>query len=73
MIWGERAAEQYEKDQPTEYMHQHEAWQIRDSASGGRYCAACGRHISDEYGRRVGWQGSWSKERLLQERGRGGW
>lgn len=26
--------------------HQHEAWQIRDSAQGGRYCAACGQGVS---------------------------
>lgn len=28
--------------------HEHEQWQLQESASGGMYCAACGAHI-DEY------------------------
>jgi len=25
--------------------HQHERWQLRPSAKGGVYCAACGDHV----------------------------
>lgn len=25
--------------------HQHEEWQLLDSAKGGRYCGACGEHV----------------------------
>lgn len=25
--------------------HQHEGWQLLDSAKGGRYCGACGEHV----------------------------
>lgn len=28
--------------------HQHEKWQIRESASGGFYCAACGEHTNED-------------------------
>lgn len=27
--------------------HEHEGWQLRESASGGLYCAACGRPVDD--------------------------
>jgi hypothetical protein len=30
-----------------ERRHDHEAWQIRESAKGGRYCAACGQDIPE--------------------------
>lgn len=26
--------------------HQHEAWQLQESAQGGMYCAACGETVS---------------------------
>ncbi len=26
--------------------HQHEDWQLLDSAKGGKYCGACGEHIT---------------------------
>ena len=28
--------------------HEHEAWQIRESATGGMYCAACGQDVPTE-------------------------
>ncbi|MCV7286043.1 hypothetical protein H7J87_11945 [Mycolicibacterium wolinskyi] len=27
--------------------HEHEAWQLQESAQGGWYCAACGRPVDD--------------------------
>lgn len=30
--------------------HEHEAWQIRESAKGGNYCAACGESVEGEVG-----------------------
>ena len=34
--------------------HEHEAWQIRESASGGLYCAACGSPIHDAEAQKPG-------------------
>jgi hypothetical protein len=28
--------------------HQHEPWQLLDSAKGGKYCGACGEHIDPQ-------------------------
>lgn len=27
--------------------HDHEKWQLQDSAKGGKYCAACGEYVKE--------------------------
>lgn len=37
----------YESLRARQDRHQHEQWQIRESATGGTYCAACGGQVEE--------------------------
>lgn len=32
---------------PAKPKHDHESWQLQESAKGGWYCAACGEHVDE--------------------------
>jgi hypothetical protein len=58
--------------------HQHEEWQMLESAKGGRYCGACGEHevipvsIRDLVGIAPNWtDGMGSVEWVRAQRARG--
>lgn len=34
--------------------HEHEGWQLQESAQGGWYCAACGRPVTNDDAQKLG-------------------